>query len=186
MDLQTFETLTQEQKIIFEEAYNSALYYHKEAGKSYSGYDYKLHIDGVLNVARKYIHLLPEKDHLQVYLAICYHDVIEDCGQSYNTVKDEVGEEAADIVYNVTNELGRNRREKVSKTFPKIKACIKSTFVKLCDRIGNVRFSYYIGDSTGMFKRYIKENPEFYKELHNSSHPFQPMWDELMKLATIE
>mgnify|MGYP003476020056 FL=1 len=186
MNFNTFDTLTAEERVILQEAYLTALSYHREAGKNYSGYDYSLHIDGVLNVARKYIKLLPPSEHLTVYLAICFHDGIEDCGLSYNAVKDKIGEKAANIVYNVTNELGKNRQEKVSKTFPKIKACIYATFTKLCDRMGNIRFSYYIGDSTGMFKRYVKESPDFYKELHNSSHPFQPMWDELMKLVTIE
>jgi len=82
----------------------------------------------------------------------------------------------------VTNELGKNRKERSEKTYPKIASCRLSTFVKLCDRIANAKFSYYINDEKGMYAKYQAEHPDFYKALHNPNHGFDDMWKEVNRL----
>ncbi|MFM9449568.1 hypothetical protein ACKI1Y_44750, partial [Streptomyces acidiscabies] len=82
------------------------------------------------------------------------HDTTEDCRINYNDVKSEFGELVADFVYRVTNELGRNRVERADKTYPKIAECAIATWVKLCDRISNMRFSYFVWDDREMFRKY--------------------------------
>ena len=162
---------------------------HKKSGCTYSGYDYKLHLDAVRNVARQYLHLIKPEFRIPVLLSASAHDLIEDTNVSYNDIiKQSYGEDehesvkTADIVYNVTNELGRNRKERSEKTYPKIASCTVSTFIKLCDRISNGKFSHYINDEQGMFQLYKKEHSSFSEALYNSDHGFDEMWRELDKL----
>ena len=165
---------------------------HREAGCQYSGYDYDLHLDAVVNVAKQYLHLIEPDKHCVVLCAAALHDILEDCGKNYSDIVKICNKQVfvaqldidsakmiADIVYNVTNELGKNRKERSTKTYPKIASCKLSTFVKLCDRIANGKFSYYINDEKGMFNLYKNEQPEFYKHLHNDEHGFDDMWKEL-------
>jgi (p)ppGpp synthase/HD superfamily hydrolase len=165
---------------------------HREAGKTYSGYDYKLHLDAVSNVGFQYLELIETHNRLTVAIANSCHDLIEDCDINYNDFKDffgqsnhEFGKDVADIVYNVTNELGRNRKERAEKTYPKIASCKYSTFVKLCDRIANLKFSYFCNDEKGMFQKYKSEHPDFYKMLYNEQHGFNDMWKEIQMLICI-
>jgi (p)ppGpp synthase/HD superfamily hydrolase len=168
---------------------------HNESGCTYSGYPYKLHLDAVVNVGKQYLYLIPENMQFAVLASCSLHDVMEDCGVSHNKIATlpllkkyttfDRCDYIADIVYNVTNELGRNRKERASKSYPKIASCKYSTFVKLCDRIGNLKFSYFCNDEKGMFEMYKKESPEFYKNLHNPEHNFEDMWKEISYLTLI-
>jgi (p)ppGpp synthase/HD superfamily hydrolase len=92
------------------------------------------------------------------------HDLIEDCRVSYNDVKSHLGQEAADIVYAVTNEKGKNRAERANeKYYQGIRETPGAVFVKLCDRIANVQYSKMT--KSRMFEMYSKENPKFEKML---------------------
>ena len=165
---------------------------HDQSGCEYSGYPYKLHLDAVLNVAKQYLYLIEDEgDKFNVLVACSGHDLIEDTKVSYNTIAkhkllpsyDENGTKIADIIFNVTNELGRNRKERSVKTYPKIASCRLSTFVKLCDRLSNLKFSYYVNDEKGMFELYKNEAPFFFKSLHNPDHGFEDMWKEIQALG---
>lgn len=161
------------------EVHEWAVEKHRETGCKYSGYDYKLHLDAVVNVGFEYLHLLSDK-HFEVMCGCSCHDVMEDCRVNWNDIKRYTDSAfIADIVYNVTNELGRNRKERADKTYPKIASCKYSTYLKVCDRIANAKFSYFMNDELGMFSKYKSEHESFRKALYNSSHGFGPMWDEL-------
>ena len=86
------------------------------------------------------------------------HDVIEDTNRSYNDVKSRFGEDVAELVYTVTNELGRNRKERNEKTYPKIRGNYRATALKLADRIANVEYSSANGGKQDM---YMKEYSSF-------------------------
>lgn len=163
--------------------YDKAMQKHNNTGCTYGVYSYDLHINAVVNVARQYLYLLDEEEKITALLACVCHDLIEDCRMSYNAVSKMTNSQVADIVYNVTNELGKNRKEKAEKTYPKIKGCKLSTFVKLCDRIANMKFSYFMNDGDGMFVMYVNEFPEFYKALYDHDMLFKPMWEELTALT---
>lgn len=94
-------------------------------------------------------------------LAIWGHDLIEDSEVSWKDISRNFGEEVADIIYCVTDELGRTRKEKHEKTYPKIKNNKKALIVKLLDRIGNLRFSVAT-NNTDKFKMYREEFAEFH------------------------
>jgi hypothetical protein len=75
-----------------------------------------------------------------------------------------LGQEAADIIYAVSNEKGKNRKERANdKYYEGIRNTPGAVFVKLCDRIANVQYSKMTGSR--MFEMYKKENTEFIKEL---------------------
>jgi len=61
-----------------------------------------------------------ERD-LDILTASFLHDTIEDTATSYNDLKKAFGENVAEIVYCMSDELGRNREEKKKKTYPKIR-----------------------------------------------------------------
>lgn len=88
------------------------------------------------------------------------HDTIEDTTMSYNDIRKEHGEGVAELVFAVSSELGRNRKERNAKTYPKIRASERATILKLADRIANVEFGTANG---GKVQMYAEEFPEFFK-----------------------
>ena len=108
------------------------------------------------------------------------HDIIEDCRISYQDIKQRFGEDIAEIVYSVTDELGRNREERKAKTYPKIKANERALCVKLCDRISNVRQAY-LDDNQKILKMYRKEHQDFKSHLHSpdANEKTRALWKEL-------
>lgn len=99
---------------------------------------------------------------------------------SYNDIKKAFGEDVAEIVFAVTDELGRNRYERKNKTYPKIRANWKATVVKICDRIANIEQSRSYNST--LFKMYQKENPVFCTNLMSADHPHKETnkaWERL-------
>lgn len=76
---------------------------------------------------------------------------IEDTNRSYGDVKKRFGEEVAELVYAVTSELGRNRKERNEKTYPKIRNNARATMLKLADRIANVEYGMASGGKNDMY-----------------------------------
>jgi (p)ppGpp synthase/HD superfamily hydrolase len=102
-------------------------------------------------------------DDYELKIAAWLHDIIEDTELSYDQVKHGFGERIANIVYAVTNEMGRNRKERYGKTYPKIKADRKALILKLADRIANIEQA--IGTNSRYVDLYRKEWEEFYSQL---------------------
>lgn len=162
---------------------------HGKVNQVYGGYlPYQYHLELVQAVAQKYISLIPEKDR-DVVLAACWlHDTLEDCHVTYNDVmttldkaygldirRDEP-KEVAEIVYAVTNEKGRTRKERANDAYYEgIKNTKYATFVKLCDRIANVLYSCMFGSN--MFEMYRKEQKEFEGFLRSAKYSI--MWSDL-------
>jgi (p)ppGpp synthase/HD superfamily hydrolase len=133
------------------------------ANQSYDIYPYTYHIKQVVAIAEE----LGYDE--SVIVASALHDVLEDTDLSYNDVKKAFGKEVAEIVYAVTDELGRNRKERKSKTYPKIRNNWKATAVKICARIANVNQSRLYNDE--LFKTYQKEQEDFKKHVFSEEHP---------------
>jgi len=104
------------------------------------------------------------------------HDAIEDGALSYNKIKQHFGIEVAEIVYCVTDELGRNRDERKSKTLPKIASNPDAVIVKLADRIANLEHG-------GLSTMYKKEYKAFRDALFTNDRVAAPMWEHLDKLV---
>ena len=115
-------------------------------------------------------------------IAAWLHDIIEDTYFSYEQVKNGFGEEVANIVYAVTNEMGRNRRERYEKTYPKIKNNTKALVLKLADRIANIEQAK--GTNSRYVNMYRKEWEDFYGQLYKdtSDKRIAEMWKYLEML----
>jgi (p)ppGpp synthase/HD superfamily hydrolase len=148
------------------------------ANQTYDIYPYGFHIRQVVKIAEE----LGYDE--SIIVASALHDTLEDTELSYNDLKKAFGEEVAEIVYCVTDELGRNRNERKLKTYPKIKANWKATVVKICDRIANMQQSKDYNKE--LFEIYQNEHEIFCKSLMSKDHPqseTSKAWQKLNKLV---
>lgn len=160
---------------------------HNETNHMYDTYlPYEFHLRMTNLVAQQWKHLLNEKLAYECVLATWGHDLIEDTRVSYNDVKEVLGVEVADIIYAVTNEKGKNRKERANdKYYEGIRNTPGATFVKLCDRIANVQYSKMTGSR--MFDMYSKENDNFLTSLgfvegqHNTLEKMSDYLKNLLK-----
>lgn len=163
---------------------------HRNTNHYYDTYlPYEFHLRMVGNVAEDFIDLTPNTNDGEIsfrdsiMLAAYGHDLIEDTRVSYNDVKTHLGQQAADIVYALTNEKGKNRKERANiKYYQGIRETPGAVFVKLCDRIANVQYSKMT--KSRMFEMYSKENENFEKMLgrHTDNKNLEPMFEYLEKL----
>lgn len=142
------------------------------------GKPYIVHLRHVVECAEAFIRLIPEEWRNAVLAACWCHDVIEDTRQTYNDVKRATNAEVAELVYALTNEKGRNRAERGNdKYYTGIRRTPYASFVKLCDRIANVRYS--ILTNSPMFEMYKKENKEFIFAVVQLNNPYKELVDYL-------
>ena len=104
------------------------------------------------------------------------HDTVEDTAVSVEDVRSNFGDDVADLVWRLTDETGRNRRERHSRTREKIRARSAAVRVKLADRIANVESG--IVQRSHLFGMYRKEHPDFRRELYRAGE-FEDMWKRL-------
>lgn len=143
---------------------------HDFVRQTYGSLPYRYHLDMVAELVRAYGHLVckRQEDVIPIIFGAYFHDSIEDARLSYNDVR-RIAEEhmnkeqshmAAEIVYALTNEKGRNRAERENERyFEGIRNTPYAPFVKLCDRYANYSFSKEEGSK--MAKTYEKEMPAF-------------------------
>ena len=137
------------------ECWDFASKHHK--GQWYGSKPYMYHLKKVSDVALD----LKFTDE-SILMGCLLHDIIEDTEVSYKDVKENFGEEVAEIVYCVTDELGRSRKERKSKTYKKIRNNPKSIVVKLCDRISNITESMGSENyNLKLMKMYLDEHIDF-------------------------
>lgn len=153
---------------------------HTNVNQFYDDKPYSYHLEMVYEFAKKFIHLIKENQNL--VLASCYvHDVIEDTRQTYNDVKDECGIEIAEIAYALTNEKGKNRKERANeKYYVGIINTPYARFIKICDRLANI--SYSKSKNSSMLNKYRKESQDFKNYLYIEE--YDEMFRELDNLLT--
>lgn len=142
--------------------------------QDYDGiFPYQKHLDDVVAVLKRF-------GFSGKYVVAGYlHDAIEDGGVSYNKIKTYFGIEVAEMVFCVTDELGRNRKERKAKTYPKIASNKDAIIIKLADRIANIEH----GGKIGMYR---KEYQDFNRHLYLEDHKeAKPLWDCLDALLSI-
>ena len=145
-----------------------AIYCHRSTNHQYDGHLYEFHLEMVVKVANRFLYLIPE-EFRDIVIGSCWcHDTIEDTRQTYNDVKEATCIEVADIVYAVTNEKGKTRKERANdKYYEGIRNTQFAIFVKLCDRISNMEYS--ISQGSKMAEMYKKENDKFISYLYVNS-----------------
>lgn len=150
---------------IIEKARQYAISCHSETNHKYNNEPYEVHLKMVYVQAFKYRELVPE-NHRDNFLAAAWtHDVIEDCRQTYNDVRQSTNTEVAELTYALTNEKGRNRKERASdKYYEDMKSCPYAVLLKVCDRLANLQYS--IDTGSRMTEMYLRENPQFIDRLY--------------------
>lgn len=144
----------------------------------YGDHPYVYHLQKVYNVLLQF-----KVGTEELLCAAILHDVLEDTPTNFSDVFRAFGPEVAELVYAVTDELGRNRGERHAKTLPKIKAMPLAVTLKLADRIANVEHSIDTMD-VGKLSMYRREHQEFKEAL--SVHGHQAMWNYLDGLFEVK
>ena len=139
---------------------------------------YSFHLKAVAAQAKKFDMLLMlgmEYDESDVVEAACYaHDSLEDARLSYNDLlgvweNKQFAREVADIVYCLTDEKGKNRKErKNDKYYEELAKNELAVFVKLADIAANTLYSKLTGSD--MYERYKKEFPRFKKKVYKEKY----------------
>lgn len=149
---------------------------HREVRHRYAGKPYSYHLKMVYEFGKKYSYLIPMEKRSQVLASCWTHDLIEDARKSYHDVYRVCGPIVADITYALTNEKGKTRSQRAnSKYYKGIRDVEHADFVKLCDRLANVKHSALTGSK--MMAVYAKEHSKFKKELYTDE--LKPMFDEM-------
>lgn len=150
------------------------------AVKDYRGKPYWSHYDDVENILLGY----GFGHDNGLIIASRLHDIMEDCGWTYNDIMKEFGKDVADLVYRVTDFKGHNRRErKPDQLYIEMRENLRATILKIADRIANARASVLNGDSMG--DTYKQEYAHFREMLKPScmvNGCTTPMWNELDEL----
>jgi (p)ppGpp synthase/HD superfamily hydrolase len=130
---------------------------HRETNHKYDDIlPYEYHLRMVVDVGENFVHLLPKDDRVlaSVFAALWCHDSIEDCRVTYNDLRKQFGEMTAEIVFALTNNKGRNRKERANSAYYQgIRETPYAIFGKLCDRIANVKFGVTFGGKVDMYRQ---------------------------------
>lgn len=168
----------------------------------YGDQPYIVHLQAV---ARELRSLMVRAPGLRFYdrdLAECaayLHDVLEDTSTTRGELEAAFGPDVADLVHAVTDEPGRNRKERKAKTYPKIRACGPlAVALKLADRIANVRAVRQeiargsgeepatgepeAGSKRNLLGMYRKEQDGFAAALYGPEDGLDSAWGELREL----
>jgi (p)ppGpp synthase/HD superfamily hydrolase len=148
-------------------------------GQEYGpGEPYTVHLESVETVLIEFNHISSV-----MRAAAWLHDVLEDVLKTVEQ-REHFKKEFPDYLYliveAVTSEPGKNRKERNTKTYPKIVSIEEAIIVKLADRISNGRRSKATGSK--QYEMYKKEYPEFRAALFTSDIDTLPMWWELDRL----
>ena len=155
---------------------------HKNVNQSYGELPYSVHLIETVNNIIKYfgVSLSPEDKIILIASSYC-HDLIEDTRTTYNDlvhdlslikIRTHLSEDydvnigkIADVVFDLTNEKGKNRSERENdKYFNEIAKNDLSKIVKLSDRLANIEHSMLLYNLDKMLC-YYKEHENFIKKL---------------------
>ena len=154
---------------------------HRDTNHMYGDKHYdEGHLQKVFDIGFQYKSLIKNTKEDKYVLGACWtHDTIEDTRQTYSDVKKACGKKIAELTLACTQSTGKTRADRQDAAYyARINECEYAVFVKLCDRIANVRNCVEIGD--GMFTKYRDEHAPFRAQLFNENYLI--MWDELDQL----
>lgn len=141
---------------------------------------YSFHLNCVEKQGLKFKNLLNREELIVVIAGLICHESIEDFRMTYNDILntcdklyiedernfkyiEDFGKKVADIVYCVTDEKGKNRKERKSdKYYKELSENKLAVFVKLADISANTLFSKLTGST--MYDKY-KSEFKYFKEM---------------------
>jgi len=164
-----------EDRLRIRKAFLLAAKYHKH--QLYGDDPYLVHLYDVVEVLHEYRYTDSK------YLAAAWtHDALEDTTLGYYTIKTEIGEDVAEMVFAVTDELGRSRKERKKKTLPKLDGLRDAQVVKLADWIANLRNAHT--ERPDLLQMYRKDFKDFERAArHQADSGMEGMWREIERLV---
>ena len=166
-----------------EQIKNSAHQLHAHVNQTYDKiHPYGFHLDMVADSVYRFGHnvCIDEDDVLPLFFGAYYHDSMEDARQTYNdvmrTARTYMDERqalmATEIVYALTNDKGRTRAERAGeKYYLGIRQTPYAPFVKLADRLANIRYSFTNSSKANVHMKevYHSELPHFLEAINANS-----------------
>lgn len=147
--------------------------------QKYDNHPYSKHLADVEAVVLKYKHHFTAEQLRLLRRCAWLHDVLEDTPVSFDQLRSVAGPVEASLVQLVTDEPGKNRKERKEKTYPKTRTSPLAVALKLADRIANVENACETKYS--LINMYRKEHPDFKKGLKQDGS-FNDMWERLDEL----
>ena len=144
-----------------EEARDFAVAAHGD--QKYGIHPYHVHLDAVAEISRPYG---------EIAEAVAYlHDVVEDTDVSVDQIEERFGPLVAEAVGILTDEPGKNRKERKAKTYAKMADVSGEAeialVVKAADRLANMR-ACVADDNQRLLGVYRKEHPTFKKSVYRA------------------
>lgn len=193
MKREEFEKFINDNASLINEIKEKASYEHDvECNQKYGeNLPYSFHLNMVADMAMKYGHIVCfyENHIIPIIFGAYFHDAIEDARMTYNDVllvanmfmTEYQAKMAAEIVYALTDEKGRNRAERGSeKHYEDIRNTLYAPFVKWCDRYANTKYS--VDTNSRMAKVYKKEMIGFVNKLGNDKYLNKELCEMILKL----
>lgn len=169
---------------------------HERVNQKYGGtLPYGFHLKLTASYVTRYGHLVAhnEVDIFILYAAAYLHDAIEDARMTYHDIVDfirdfnvqaftlpeayvrQIEQQVPEIVYALTNEKGRTRSERANDLYYKgIRETPFASFIKMCDRLANIRYTTLFVLTDRMFSVYKKEYPHFIRSIEVGAIPPLP------------
>jgi len=190
--LETTGTLSEREKTLWRRLLRDArsIAQREHLMKTWGGWSYQVHIDRTDDVLVDFGYGDDTLFGFQRRVAMQFHDMIEDCGWTYNDVKEFVKTAIgticdshiaiADIAYALTDEKGRNRGQRKPDKLYKAMAKDRDFVVcKLADRVVNRERAGSMG------QKYDKEYPGFRTKLYKKGM-CDNMWNYLDELHSFK
>lgn len=135
---------------------------------TYDGKPYKYHLNQVVSYIKEH----KNNDEL---LCVCWlHDILEDTCDSlqerltlYTHIASIFGNFVAYCVWCLTDEFGENRKQRKELSRKKLFSNPTATFVKICDRIANIKYSLQNYNKRKL-KMYLGEDECFCNDIKNT------------------
>lgn len=144
---------------------------HKE--QKYGQEPYRTHLEQVISVLRDY-----DVQDEEILAAGALHDVVEDTDVQISEIEGKFGGRVARLVWAVTSEGGKNRRERNSQIYAKVRSEKGAVLLKLADRIANLRNACRRQEKKYLLM-YKKEQKVFRERLENKGATEEKMWAEI-------
>lgn len=142
------------------------------ADQDYAGGSFHAnHLRRVVETLRQF----GETDEIRI-AAAWLHDTVEDTSVTIDDVRREFGNDVADLVWRLTDEDGKNRRERHARTHAKIRGDTSALRIKLADRIANIESA--LEQRTTLYGMYRNEHVDFRADLYREGE-WEEMWQRL-------
>ncbi len=137
------QTLVTEGKItnIVEVAKAQAIYSYEFSNAHYNNQPFEVHIRKVVDLANKFIELIPDRDQ-SIVLAACWtYGLMSWCNKSYNDVVKLTSKETAELVFALTPLRGKNNSEKYGPAYVKrVNETKHASYIACCIRTAEVNY----------------------------------------------